>query len=218
MMKKLKKMTRVGGIAALIVVFLAAVYAYAVRPWHLHRGATKAEAERPLPGDDRVPNPKFTYTQAITVQAPPEEVWPWLVQIGYQRAGWYSHDWIHRLLGVAGSVDDERRSADRIIPELQDLQEGDLIEIAPGMGFEVLDVARDQFLLTGTEDGSWVWYLDPIDPETTRLIVRMRGTWGPGLGNTLLYGIPNDLGSLVMQPKTLRGIKERAEATASWRE
>ena len=211
-MSTLKKLARIGGVLVLIVTVLGVIYVVAVRPWQLHRGATLEEVARPLPGDDRVPDPKFEYTQAITIEAPPEEVWPWLVQIGYHRAGWYSHDWIHRLLGVAGSVDDPRRSADRIVPELQDLAVGDLIEIAPEMGFEVLELEPNRFLLTVTEDGSWVWVLDPIDADTTRLITRMRGTWPPGLGNALLFGIPNELGSLVMQPKTLRGIQQRAEA------
>ena len=212
-MSTLKKLARIGGVLVLIVTVLGVIYVVAVRPWQLHRGATLEEVARPLPGDDRVPDPKFEYTQAITIEAPPEEVWPWLVQIGYHRAGWYSHDWIHRLLGVAGSVDDPRRSADRIVPELQDLAVGDLIEIAPEMGFEVLELEPNRFLLTITEDGSWVWVLDPIDADTTRLITRMRGTWPPGLGNALLFGIPNELGSLVMQPKTLRGIQQRAEAS-----
>ena len=64
---------------------------------------------------------------------------------------------------------------------------------------------------TGNEGGSWVWFLDPIDADKTRLIVRNRGTWEPGLANDLMFGIANELGSLVMQPKTLRGIKQRAE-------
>ncbi|MGD2146199.1 MAG: hypothetical protein PVH41_05870 [Anaerolineae bacterium] len=199
--------------AALIIVALALLYAVAFRPWHLHQGATLAEVLLPLPGDDLVPSPKFSYTQAISIQARPDEIWPWLVQIGYRRAGWYSHDWIHRLLGIAGSLDHERRSADRVIPELQDLQAGDLIEIAPGMGFEVLELEAGQYLLTGTEGGSWVWVLDPVDRRTTRLIVRNRGTWEPGLVNDLLFGMPNELGSLMMQPKTLRGIKQRVERT-----
>jgi hypothetical protein len=213
-MSTLKKLARIGGVLVVVVTVLGVIYAVAVRPWQLHRGATPEEVARPLPGDDRVPDPKFEYTQAVTIEAPPEEIWPWLVQIGYHRAGWYSHDWIHRLLGVAGSVDDPRRSADRIVPELQDLAVGDLIEIAPEMGFEVLELEPNRFLLTITEDGSWVWVLDPVDADTTRLITRMRGTWPPGLGNALLFGIPNELGSLVMQPKTLRGIQQRAEA--SW--
>jgi hypothetical protein len=212
-MTRLKKLARIGGLLALVIAALALIYTVAVRPWHLHRGATLAEVLQPLPGDDLVSSPKFEYTQAITIKASAEEIWPWLVQIGYRRAGWYSHDWIHRLLGVAGSVDDDRRSADRIIPELQDLEVGDVIEIAAGLGYEVLEMERGRVLLTGTEDGSWIWFLDRVDTDATRLIVRVRGTWDPGLGNTLLYGIPNELGSLVMQPKTLRGIKQRVERT-----
>ena len=75
------------------------------------RRATQDEVRRSLPGDDLVPSPKSGYTQAITIRAPKSEVWPWLVQIGYKRAGWYSHDFLHRLVGIAGCVDDERRSA-----------------------------------------------------------------------------------------------------------
>jgi hypothetical protein len=210
-MARLMGFVRTGAMLALILGFLAVVYAVALRPWHLHRGASLAEVLRPLPGDDLVPDPRFGYTQAITVRASAEEVWPWLVQIGYRRAGWYSHDWIHRLLGIAGSVDDSRRSADRVIPELQELEVGDLIEIAPGMGFEVLEIEPRHFILTGTEGGSWVWFLDTVAADSTRLIVRSRGTWDPGLRNALLFGTPNELGSLIMQPRTLRGIKQRAE-------
>jgi hypothetical protein len=209
---------RIGAALVLFVAFLALAYAVAVRPWHLHRGATMPEVLRPLPGDDLVPHPRFEYTQAISIKGSAEEIWPWLVQIGYRRAGWYSHDWIHRLLGVAGSVDDDRRSAERIIAELQDLRVGDLIEIAPGLSFEVLEMEPDQVLLIGNDGGSWVWFLDPLDANTTRLIVRLRGTWNPGLGNTLLFGIPNELGSLIMQPRTLRGIKQRAETDRGGRD
>ena len=113
------------------------VYVFVVLPWQLRRGATNAKLQRSLPGDDIVANPKTGYTQAITIMAPKAEVWQWLVQIGYKRAGWYTYDFLHRLVGVAGCVDDERRSAKRIIPELQDLKVGDVVEIGPGMGYVV---------------------------------------------------------------------------------
>jgi hypothetical protein len=218
-MKRRKLMQIIGGLI-LAVVALAVVYAFIVRPWHLHRGATKDEVQRSLPGDELVPNLKFVWNQAITINAPAAEVWPWLVQIGNQRAGWYSWDAIHRLLGVAGSVDYEDRSADRIIPELQNLQIGDVIRMMPedmGMpGYSVVSIEPGRALVTHIDDengASWVWVLDPIDAESTRLIVRFRQKWEPGLMGLAIW-IGDELGSLVMQPKTLSGIKQRAEAAA----
>ena len=207
------------------------MYGLAIRPWQLRRGASDAEVRRALPGDDLVPNPKCGYTHAVTIKAPASEVWPWLVQIGYKRAGWYSHDFLHRLMGIAGSVDDERGSAKRIIPELQDLKAGDVVEIAPGMGYVVANIEPERALILqsrvdtskweslSSSDplpakylcSSWVWFLEEIDAKTTRFIVRVKSDYSPGLLSTLSAGIPNELGSLVMQPKTLRVLKQRAE-------
>jgi hypothetical protein len=201
------------------LIVLGVLYALVVRPWHLTMGSTKDEVTRTLPGDELVSDPRFTWNQAITIHAPAAGVWPWIVQIGNKRAGWYSWDRIHRLLGVAGSVQYEDRSADKIIPELQGLEVGDLIRMMPeemGIpGYAVVSIEPERALVTHIDDengASWVWVLDPIDAGTTRLIVRFRQTWPPGLMNTLMFGIGDELGSLLMQPKTLSGIKKRAEA------
>jgi hypothetical protein len=208
------------------------VYALVTRPWQSRRGATQDEIRRSLPGDDLVSSPKSGYTQAITIRAPVSEVWPWLVQIGYKRAGWYSHDFLHRLVGIAGCVDDERCSAKRIIPELQDLKVGDVIEIAPGMGYTVAGLEPEQALILHTilDTGKWesvsrnaplpekylrsgwVWFLEGIDENSTRLIVRVRNDYDSGLLSTLSTAISNVLGRMVMQPKTLRVLKQRAES------
>jgi hypothetical protein len=210
------------------------VYVFVVLPWQLRRGATNAKLQRSLPGDDLVTSPKTGYTQAITIRAPKAEVWRWLVQIGYKRAGWYTYDFLHRLVGIAGCVDDERRSAKRIIPELQDLGIGDVIEIAPGMGYTVVGLEPEQALIlrsildtvkwesvSGNDPlpekylmSSWVWFLEKIDEKTTRLIVRVRSDHNPGLLSTLSTRIPNALGRLLMQPRTLRVLKQRAEMSA----
>lgn len=207
------------------------VYALAIRPWQLRRDATNADVRRALPGDELVPNPKCGYTQEITINASAAEVWPWLVQIGYKRADWYSHDFLHRLVGIAGSVGDARGSAKRIIPELQDLQVGDTVDIAPGIGYIVAEIEPERVLIlhgrvaTDTwqsvpsseplpEKGyksSWVWVLEEIDEKTTRLIVRVRSDYNPEPLTTLVMRIANEVGRLLMQPKTLRVLKQRAE-------
>jgi len=211
------------------------VYVFVILPWQLRRGATGAKLDRALPGDDLLTRPKTGYTQAITIRAPKAEVWRWLVQIGYKRAGWYTYDTLHRLVGIAGCVDDERRSARRIIPELQDLEVGDVIEIAPGMGYSVVGLERERALIlqsildadkweSVSSDGplpekylrsSWVWFLEEVDRETTRLIVRVRSDHSPGILSALSTRLPNALGRLLMQPRTLRVIKQRAEINGS---
>ena len=208
-----------------------AAYMLVIRPWHLKWGATRSEAQGPQPGDAIVERPRIETTRAITIQACAAEVWPWLVQIGYKRAGWYTHDFLHRLVGIAGCVDDERRSAKRIIPELQDLKVGDVVEIAPGMGYVVVGLEPEQALILHMRldsgkwqalasndplpekylSSSWVWSLEETDERTTRLIVRVRSDYSPGMLSTLSTRIANELGRLVMQPKTLRVLKQRAE-------
>jgi hypothetical protein len=210
------------------------VYWLVIRPWLVTWGATDADVRRSLAGDDLVPYPKMETTHAITMQASAAEVWPWLVQIGYKRAGWYSYDFLHRLMGVAGSVDDDCRSAKRIIPELQYLEVGDSLEIGPGMGFTVVAIEPGRALVLHVAldmrtwrpfdpagsmpdaylKSSWVWFLDEVDERTTRLIVRTQYDYNPSLLNALMiHGVIGPGGS-VMERQTLLGIQQRAEAAA----
>jgi hypothetical protein len=219
------------GLAGLVAVFIG--YGFFVRPWTHRWGAIQAEVSGVMPGDDLVPLPRTGYTQAITIDAPPAAVWPWLVQIGYQRAGWYTYDWIYRLLRAADFYDG-RRSADRIIPELQDLKVGDTVKIFSQGPFEVVQLAKEQALVLLARvdldsgkpfelrdpmpnrylNNSWAYRLEPVERQRTRLIVRWRGDYSPGLANLLGMAIPTDAGALLMQPKMLQGIRERAEARA----
>ena len=111
-------------VAVLLVLGCAglAVYVRCLRPWQLTWGASPGEVSRPLPGDDLVPRPTFNATRAISIAAPPAEIWPWLVQVGLTRAGWYSYDLLDNLA---------RRSARRIIPDLQHLAVGDIVPMSP---------------------------------------------------------------------------------------
>ena len=133
--------------------------------------------------------------------------------------------------GVLGAVVAMVMVWKRIIPELQDLKAGDAIAIAPGMGYTVAGIEKEQALILQSRMdtarweslsdndplpekyliSSWVWYLEEIDEETTRMIVRVRTDCSPGLLSTLTTTVPNQLGNLVMQPKTLRVLKQRAE-------
>jgi hypothetical protein len=105
----------------------AAAYAFAVRPWWRSWGVDPADTDLALPGDDLVPDASVTETRSIEIGAPPDAVWPWLVQMGYNRAGWYSYD----------VVDMKGASVDAIVPELQQLAVGDMVPNAPDTAFEV---------------------------------------------------------------------------------
>jgi serine/threonine-protein kinase len=239
--------TALGAIIALVVLFgyilplalllAALLYWFVLRPWHLTWGTTDGRIHQPLPGDDLVPQAKMRTTHTVTIKAPAAEVWPWLAQIGHKRAGWYSYDSFHRLLGVAGSVDDPYHSAIRIIPELQDPQVGDSVEIAPGMGFTITAIEPGRTLvLNANMDmntwnsfdpaettpekyllSSWVWHLEEVDEKTSRLVVRTRQDYNPSLLNTLMIRGLIEPGGFLMERKTLLNIKRRAEAVAKRR-
>jgi len=207
----------------------ALAYMLVIRPRLLSWGATEAEVLRPMPGDEYVPHPRIESTRSITIQAPAADVWPWLVQIGYQRAGWYSYDLLEKAIGVADFVDG--RSARRIIPELQHLQVGDIIKTDPGGGFLVAAVEPARLLalraridaFTGRHRGlseplrgacfdiSWVFTLHEIDRHSTRLTVRFRAGYRPSLPNRLIARLVFEPVIFFMERKMLLGLKERAE-------
>jgi hypothetical protein len=187
---------------------LLAAYARLVRPWALRWGATAEEAARPLPGDGLVAKADYVATRAITIDAPPHQVWPWLVQIGSGRAGWYTYDRIDN----AGMP-----SATEILPQLQQLAVGDLIPMVAGkdIGLRVKELEPERRMLWWDEQGeySWEWVLEPADGRT-RLIQRLRVTRHPWT-RRMLYELVAANGDVVMQRKLLRGIKQRAERLAA---
>jgi hypothetical protein len=192
------------GVAALGVVSFG-VYLRFIRPWQLRWGASDEEVARAMPGDEVVQSSTFNATRAVTIQARPEEIWPWLVQIGGTRAGWYSYDWIDNL---------GRPSADRIIPELQQVAVGDFIPMAPigKMGYWVKAFEPNQWMLWWANKGdvTWSWGLYPQDDSRTRLITRLRIHYH-WTKPSILFSLPLDIGDIVMMRKCLLGIKQRAE-------
>lgn len=115
----------IGSCIAAGVVGLAALYVFLVRPWHLFWGATREEVLARLPGDDLVQQPKGEATHAITIHAPAAQVWPWLVQLGQDRAGFYSYTWLENLFGC------HMRNTYRIVPAWQELRPGDGVLFHP---------------------------------------------------------------------------------------
>src|SRR5512133_2187231 len=191
-------------------------------------GTTAEERRMALPGDDIVPNPQVVTNHAITIDAPPEAVWPWFVQMGWHRAGWYTARWVDGLLFPANWP-----SANRIIPGLQEIHLGDFIpdgapETKCGFIVERLEPQRALALHSTSHlpaswrekhkaalDWSWAFVLTPIDGgHRTRFLFRSRWTTAPWrftLGGWLLI-VPADFG---MSRDMLRGVKRRAESLAS---
>ena len=146
-----------------------------VRPALVDWGATNAERRMRLPGDDIVEEVMSHHTKAVTIDAPAAAIWPWLVQIGDHRAGFYSYDWIERYVFL-GTVHyrEGRHSATRIHPELQKLEIGDRINTGSfgsvQIGSPVTVLEPDHALVIGT----WAFSLLPLDENHTRLLVRER--------------------------------------------
>ena len=164
---------------------------------------------RVMSGDAAVPDPNYTTTLAIDIAARPERIWPWLVQMGYQRGGLYSFDWLDRLFGFL-----DRPSADRILPEFQHLQPGDVIPIGRGPGFPVRRVEPNRTLvLAGEANGTqWSWELAlyPIDGGRTRLVSRSRARI-PGTFRPTVFRAALRPAAYIMTKRMLVGLKRRAE-------
>ena len=193
---------------------VAFVYSLLVRPWHLRWGATDEEVGQSLPGDElSSPQPKLNATHAITINAPAADVWPWLVQMGQNRGGFYSYTWLENLVGC------HMCNADRIVPEWQTLEVGDSVRLHPqARPLKVLIVEPGRSIVL---EKIWAFHLRPIDEGTTRLIIRGRGDYNPASKNPILnflvWRIIFEPAHFIMERKMLLGIKRRVEAAAGSR-
>lgn len=204
------------------------------RPAMLRWGTEGTEAEEPLPGDDLLARPTFQSTRAITIDAPPEQVWPWIVQMGIYRAGFYTHDLVERALFHARYVED-KHSATRIHPELQDLKVGDKVPYGGGVYATVSAIEPSRHLVAGEQ-----FVLRPLPGNRTRFLVRYRGMGyisaaaagagadAPAPTRALASTLHNVPGAMLlaravdlfigdplhhyMEVGMLRGVKQRAEA------
>lgn len=207
------KLSRLIGVAGAVIGATLAYLRFG-RPRVLNYGATRDEIERALPGDDVLPDATLQTTRAITIDAAPEHIWPWLVQMGPRpRAGAYTYDWIERLLGI------DIENTDRILPEFQRLDPGDMIGMnSRGNGLKVVRVEPERALVVQwvPQRSTWAFVIEPQPDGTSRLISRNRL---PGSGPLFRLGMVAFMepGSLVMEAKMLDGIQRRAERRARTR-
>jgi hypothetical protein len=190
---------------AAAVAGLAALYFGVLRERHMRWNATPEEAEGPVAGDEFLPDAAVVTTRVVEIDAPPEAIWPWLVQMGPGRGGAYSYDWIERLLGV------DVHTADWVVPELQHLAVGDEIAM-PGYAMRVERLEPERALVVRSSDGCWVWSFElrPVDGRT-RLLSRNRIDTSRYTATDWLGYAVMEPGSWVMERKMLLTIRKRAE-------
>jgi len=195
-----------------LMLVLALFYFAWLREYQMNWGATAEEVSRYMAGDELHENPEFNATRAVEINATPEQIWPWIVQMGYSKGGFYGFD----KLDNGGNP-----SAERIIPEFQNLKVGDSIAAGEYKGqlvnfLEVVEMEPNTsmlwvFVATPWEGATWSWGLYGIDNQRTRLVSRLRKGY---TFNTIqdFIGWPlYDMVEILMMRTTLLGIKRRAE-------
>ncbi len=191
-----------------LVGLVLAVYILWARPYQLRWGATPEELTRAMPGDELDAHPTFLATRAITIQGTPEEIWPWLLQMGYGRAGFYGYDILENLGSPRGL-----QSADRILPEFQGFKVGDEVPISAVARMRIWAIERNRYLIwsggTGEFPGGFTWALYPVDESHTRLVSRIR--WSHHWTQPALLGLDlfSEFTDHIAVRKILQGVKDR---------
>jgi hypothetical protein len=244
-MAKIRKTTFAlgAGLAALLG------YHFIIRPWSFRWGTTTTELRQAFVGDELIPNPFRVTTRAITINAPAPDIWPWLVQMGFGRANWYTYQFLEKILRLSGELNllnsdfyqrykaQWKPNADRVLPEYQNLQVGDLIPDGPDAQAyftvthlepeKTLVMYSQRHIITGIPPDldranpgpyttfSWGFYLKEISQHRTRLIIRVRATYSPsGMLAPLVYLVAEPA-DFIYTFGMLQGIKQRVETNKS---
>jgi hypothetical protein len=197
------------GITLAVIVAFSMLYWFPIRRWMNRWGTTPSDLTRVMAGDGLLDRSTYSGTTAVVVDAAPEQIWPWLVQIGYQRGGLYSYDWLDRLFGYL-----DRPSATSILPEFQHLAVGDRIPVGRGPSWPVAVVEANRALVLDMRNlggFDWVWQfgLYPVDQNRTRLVSRSRVCTKTVWARLATYAI--EPAGFVMTRRMLLGLKQRAE-------
>ena len=211
------------GVALTLGLFVA-IYAGVLRPWHLHWGATPAEAHAALPGDEFITNARGQVTHAITINAAPEKVWPWLMQIGQDRSGFYSYTFLENAFGC------DMPKVEHLVPEWKPRTRGETVWFCDPKRFNgegkmipaVIETDHAFAMITPADwkrverggparEGIWSFTLQPAQGGETRLIARVRNGPPPTLGALLMGRLLWEPAHFVMEQKMLRTIRHLAE-------
>ena len=187
-------------LAAIAGVATAVVYAGVVVSWMNRWGATREELARSYPGDELVPGAGLQTTHGVTIDAPVSEVWPWLAQIGQDRGGFYSYEWLENLAGC------RMRNADRIHPEWQHREVGEVVKLHHAYGLPVTRFEPPRVIAL-KQWGSF--NVEPLPDGRTRVVARGRVARGLGV---FFYVLLVEIPHFVMERRMLLGIKHRAES------
>ena len=193
------------GILAVIIIMIA-LLTPAMDRW----GATTSEITAIFPGDEFVPEPASIVNRAITIQAAPEQIYPWIIQLGADKGGMYSYTWLENMIHCP------QTNADRIHPEWQNLQVGDLVRMCPEdfgpVPYTVALLNPFSSIVMGHQDnGNWtdVWQfvIQPLPEGASRLILRTRTNLTGGIWTIIHPGV------FIMERAMLVGIKDRVESS-----
>jgi hypothetical protein len=206
-MKKFFFLKKLFAILALISLVMAFYFLWA-RPYQLRWGATDKEVNQDMVGDEINPHPTFLATRAITIEGTPEQIWPWLLQMGYGRAGFYAYDLFENIGSPRGI-----RSANSIVPELQQFRVGDDMPISPAGGLVFYAIEPNHYLIWRGDGayGGFIWALYPIDNAHTRLISRARLSYSWNKPVQLFFDLLTEFSDHLAVRKILQGVKSRVE-------
>jgi hypothetical protein len=204
-------------LSLLFFAILLWIPAVVLQPWHSQWGATNKEVTMQLPGDGLIASAAYQSTMGVTVLATPEEIWPWLAQMGADRGGLYSYSWLESLMNCP------IRNANAIIPAFQNPQVGDLVRMCPGdfgpPPHEIAELVPNKAFIfggrddaTSSWDSTWQFVLVPQDENTTRLLLRLRSA------DYSSFSAVFEPAFFLMERRRLQGIQERAEGQfrAEW--
>jgi len=208
-----KDLNKLAWLAAAAAAGVAA-YFIKLRPWHRQWGTTEDEASGLLPGDELIPDGE-NVTHAITIDAPVDCVWPWIVQLGQDKGGFYSYTALENLVGC------HMKNADTIHQEWQGLKVGDPVKFhpnAPTVPVAQLEYGSHLVLHGGTDadnEFTWAFIVRPLQDERSRLIIRLRARGKEGVANLMALLI--EPAHFIMEQKMMRTIRDLAEDLAKSR-